>query len=316
MDLSQLDLAFVIPALDESVSLVGLTENLQQTFGTDIIWMACIVDDGSTDTTWETIVRLRHADPRLMGVKLSRHFGKDAAILAGLSAIEADCYIVMDADGQHPPTVAKTMYERWINEHWDVINGIKRDRSTDTRTQRLSAWAFNRLFRRLSGIDIKNGSDFKLLSRQVVKSLLDCRDYNYFFRAMVNWVGYRQVDMLFNVETRIAGSRSWSFPQLVRYASNVLIQHSNMPLELILGLGLFSLFGSSLLLAKLLYQYLFSAVPSGYPTIVALLLISLSVNMIVVGLLGLYIKRIFDQSNGRPRYIVETNTEKRDLPPI
>jgi len=302
------ELIIIVPVRNETDSLRGLTTDLTQHFSDDLHWQVCIVDDGSTDETWDEIESLCRTNPRISGIRLSRNFGKDAAILAGLNQQDADCVIVMDGDGQHPPAVARLMYDRWRKDGWDVINGIKRDRSSDGIAQRLSAWIFNQFFRRLSGIDLANGCDFKLLSRRSVQSLLSCKDYDFFFRAMVSWIGYRQYKLPFAVAARIAGTRSWTILQLARYAGNVLIQHSSLPLTFIFGLGLFSLAGSSLLLGKLVFQYVFSNVPEGYPTIVALLLVSLSVNVVVVGVLGLYIRKIFDQSIGRPRYIVEAST--------
>jgi glycosyltransferase involved in cell wall biosynthesis len=303
-----LELLIIIPALNEKDSLRGLSADLQQQFGPNPDWQVYVVDDGSTDGTWQEILRLHRTDSRISGIRLSRNFGKDAAILAGLNSLAAKCYIVMDGDGQHPATVARLMFDRWRAEGWDVINGIKRDRSADSPTRRLFAWIFNQFFHRLSGIDLTNGCDFKLLSHRTVQSLLQCPEYDFFFRAMVSWVGYRQSDIPFDVESRIAGKRSWTLLQLSRYAVKVLIQHSSLPLTFIFALGLFSLAGSSLLLGKLMFQYIFFEVPAGYPTIVALLLVSLSVNVIVVGVLGLYIRKIFAQSNGRPRFIVESDT--------
>lgn len=299
------DLLVVIPVLNEADSLSRLTEELRTCFGATCHWRICIVDDGSTDATWATVGRLTQSDPRITGIRLSRNFGKDAAILAGLSQGPARAFIVMDGDGQHPPRVAKEMYDRWQAEGWDVLNGLKRRRTPDGIPQRVAAAWFNAIFRRLSGIDLANGCDFKLLSERVVTSLLSCQERDFFFRAMVAWIGFRQTTVPFDVEARIAGERSWSIPRLVHYAGSVLVQHSSLPLTFIFSLGLFSLAGSSVLLCKVIVQYVFSSVPAGYSTLIVLLLVSLSVNVIVAGVLGLYIRKIFEQSNNRPRFIVE-----------
>ncbi|HYC71299.1 MAG TPA: glycosyltransferase family 2 protein [Opitutaceae bacterium] len=312
MDPVRADLLIVIPVLNERDSLGALVAELRQQFGPELRWRVCIVDDGSSDGTWEEVQEFHREDPRIAGLRLSRNFGKDAAILAGLNSCEAEWYLVMDGDGQHPAPVARLLYDCARAEGWDVVNGLKRSRASDGRSQRFSAWLFNHCFHWLSGIDLTNSCDFKVLSRRTVQSLLACHDQDFFFRAMVRWVGYRQRDFPFDVERRLGGTGSWTLLRLVRYAGSVLIQHSSLPLTFIFAIGLLSLAGSALLLAKLIYQYLFTEVPAGYATVVALLLVSLSVNVVVVGTLGLYIRKIFVQTNGRPRFIVECATGRSE----
>lgn len=296
----------VMPAFNEADGIAGVIAAVETILEkSQLEHVICVVDDGSQDGTWQVLTEMQKQIPRVLKARrLSKNFGKDAAILAGLASVGADCYIVMDGDGQHPPEMVATFIEEWRRGHFDVVNGIKRGTGG-----RLPGWsrvgkAFNVVFKLLSNVDMTNASDFKLLSRRAVDAILECGDYNFFFRGMTQWVGFRHTQLPFLVEERRRGASKWSFVRLLAYAANAIVLYSYVPLYVLLLMGVVGLFGSGIIGSKLLVQYFRGQVPEGYSTLLAISLISLSMTLIAMGILGLYMQNVLDQVKKRPRYVV------------
>lgn len=297
----QSKLAIVIPAFNEGniiepfiLRVKEVVDRLEQK---NVI---CVIDDGSTDQTWEIVQGLgKRLGSQFLALRFSRNFGKDAAIVAGLSAVNSDCYIVMDADGQHPPELINIFYQRWLENNLDIIDGIKK--ITDIH---IASKIFNYIFRKVTGLDLTNASDFKLISHRVRDALLKCGDQAFFFRGLTAWVGFKRDSVLFAVQKRKTGRSKWSNTKIFLYALNAFLLNSFMPLYFLLFIGLLLLIISGILLIKVLISYFFGEVYMGYSTLIVFPLIGFSAIFFSIAILGLYLSKILEQSKERPRYII------------
>jgi len=296
----------IIPAFNEADIIGGTLASVAAELNKlELDFRICVVDDGSGDDTWQAVREASRRLPgRMEGIRFSRNFGKDAAIVAGLGEIKADVYLVMDADGQHPPELIPRFVAEWRRGKVDIVNGIKSGRQHDSRLKRLMSASFNRTFRALSGLDLNQASDFILLSRRAAEAILACGDYSLFFRGLSRWVGFTQTNLFFEVPPRNYGCGKWLPVRLVTYAVNALLLYSNVPLYLIILIGGLALFVSIFLGVKVLVYFFLGEVPSGYSSLILISLISFSSIMTALGCIGLYVKTTLDHVKGRPRYIV------------
>src|SRR3954452_80423 len=189
------------------------------------------IDDGSTDKTWSVLQGMVEQIPGLKAVRFSRNFGKEAAICAGLAYSSGQACVVIDSDLQHPPGLIPEMVRLWKEEHWDVVEGIKKTRGTEPMINRIGARFFYRTLSRLSGYNLYGSSDFKLLDRKVIDAWLDMRERNTFFRGMITWLGYRKKQISFSVAQRRLTQSRWSFLGLFRLAVVAITAFSSLPLQ-------------------------------------------------------------------------------------
>jgi dolichol-phosphate mannosyltransferase len=306
----------VLPTFNEEHNVYEVVSNILAYNNDDnlkVNIVVCIVDDGSTDNTWKIIKNVsEHFPGRIIGRRFSRNFGKDAAILSGLTSVHADSYIVMDSDGQHPIELLPVFIKKWREENFDIVNGIKFERSSDSLFQLVSSRLFNHLFRSLTGLNLSESSDFKLLSAKAVLALTSCGDQAPFFRALTLWIGLKQTDIKFKVKERKHGRSRWVKKALLAYAFNGFLLFSYAPLYILIVLSLIAFCLTFILGLKLLLDYLQGETPSGYATLLGLALLSLSMNMMAIGVLGLYVKKVLDHVKQRPRFIVMEELGKID----
>ncbi len=270
----------------------------------DIRYEFIVVDDGSKDNTWDELKRLASDMGNIRAVRLSRNFGKEAALCAGLGLADGDACIVMDSDLQHPPELIPQMVECWMLEGFDVVEGVKLSRGRESPVKRLCAALFYKLLKHMSGIDLNGASDFKLLDRKVLDAWHEMGERTTFFRGMSAWVGFRRKCLPFTVADRPDGKSRWSVFGLVRLAVNAITSYSSAPLQLVTLMGLIFLAGSIVLGLQTLYMKFRGIAFSGFTTVILLLLVIGSTLMISLGIIGTYIARIFDEVKARPRYIV------------
>jgi dolichol-phosphate mannosyltransferase len=242
-------------------------------------------------------------------VRLSRNFGKELALCAGLERARGDAVIVMDGDGQHPPGLLPEMVQRWRTTHADVVEAVKVKRGRETLSGKLSALLFYIILNKLSGFDLKGASDFKLMNRKAINAWLAMQERNVFFRGMTVWMGFTTVRIPFEVAPRSAGKSNWSYLKRVRLAITGLTAFSSFPLQLVtLAGGLFFIF-AVVLGAQTLYLKLLGRAVSGFATVILLELIIGSSLMISLGIVGEYLARIYEEVKGRPRYFVADSIE-------
>ena len=263
------------------------------------------VDDGSTDNTWKHIENLSSQDINVLGVKLSRNFGKESAILAGLSHAMGRACAIIDCDLQHPPEVLVEMHRIWACGGVDIVEGVKISRGHESFVYRGFANLFNRLIESLCGIKLKDSSDFKLLDRRVVEIIVRMPERQRFFRALSSWIGYNRVEVPFSVEPRTCGKSKFNFSKSARYALTNISSFSSAPMQLVTFIGIGFLVAAFVLgIHTLLAWFLHTAV-EGFTTVILLLLIIGSMLMISLGIIGFYIRKIYEEIKFRPPYLVE-----------
>ncbi len=272
---------------------------------------AVLVDDGSSDGTWAALRAACTADARLRAIRFSRNFGKEAALCAALDAADGDAVVVMDGDLQHPPAVIPEMVRLWRDEGYEVVEGVKSSRGRESLGSRLNAALFYSLFKRLSGFDLENASDFKLLDRRVVEEWRRLGERDTFFRGLSAWLGFRRAKVPFEVADRKAGKSKWSPFKLIRLSITAITSFSAMPLQIVSVLGGLLLVGSLALGIQTLVKWAQGSAASGFTTVILLLLLIGGCIMLSLGLIGIYLARIFDQVKGRPRYVVAEDTRRR-----
>ena len=288
-------LSVVIPSYNEA----GLVLPAAQTIGTilaeaHIEYELIFVDDGSRDGTWDEIQAAHRENAAVRGLRFSRNFGKEAAIFAGLRYAQGACCAVIDCDLQHPPEKLPEMVRLW-EQGYAVVNGVKADRGTESAAYGLAARCFNALMSRAARIDMRRSSDFKLL---------DLPERKTFFRALVGWVGYRSIDVPFEVRDRSVGQSHFSTLSLIRYALSNLTAYSCAPMQIITALGGLFLVLAVVLGIQTLVRWASGTAADGFTTVILLLLLIGSILMIGLGIIGYYIAQIFLEIKARPRYLV------------
>lgn len=306
-------LSVIVPAYQEEQGLArSLREIHRHVASTGLAFTLIVVDDGSVDGTWTALQSLAPQLPELQAIRLSRNFGKEGAIAAGLDAVTGDATIILDADLQHPPALIPEMVRLWRSEAWDVVEAVKAHRGRETWLQRRTARAFYRAAGSLTGHNLQDASDFKLLDRRVVVAWHRFGERATFFRGLVAWLGFRRTQVFFEVPPRVEGTSRWSLKSLTGLAIHAVTSFSAIPLQLVTVLGVVTLLiGGAVALQALRLWYQGLALP-GFTTVILLQLMIGGFLMVSLGIIGTYIARIYDEVKGRPRYVVRETTRPPD----
>jgi polyisoprenyl-phosphate glycosyltransferase len=271
-----------------------------------------LVDDGSPDDTWERIKDEARTLPNLRALRLSRNFGKELALCAGLERARGDAVVVMDGDGQHPPSLLPLMIEKWQTSGADIVQAVKIKRGRESLAGKLGALLFYLILNKLSGFELKGASDYKLMNRKAVNAWLAMRERNVFFRGMTAWMGFSTVRIPFEVAARRAGKSGWSYFKRWKLALVGITTFSSFPLHLVTFAGvIFFLFAVGLGI-QTLYLKLVGRAFTGFATVILLELIIGSLLMISLGIIGEYLARIYEEVKGRPRYLVTEAIEPKE----
>ena len=305
-------ISVVIPAYNEEQMILKAAQVIDDILSQEKIPNELIfIDDGSKDKTWEKIVSLSGDFDNIRGVRFSRNFGKEAAIMAGLSASNGECCVVIDCDLQHPPEKIVEMYRLW-EQGFEIVEGQKSTRGKEGKVHSLAAKLFYRLISAATHLDMTNASDFKLLDRKVVNALVNMREKNAFFRALSSWVGFKSSIVKFEVRERETGESKWSMISLIKYAVSNVTSFSTLPMQIVTILGLVMFLVSLVIGVNSLIQKICGHALEGFTTVILLTLFSSSVIMMSLGIMGYYISKIYEEIKDRPKYIVsETCGEKR-----
>lgn len=297
-------LSIVIPAYNEEKMILKTTEVVSGIMEREKIPFELVfVNDGSKDQTWEMIEKAAEKNSHVTGIRFSRNFGKESAIFAGLANAEGDCIAVMDCDLQHPPETLVEMYRLW-EQGYEVIEGVKRSRGKESIFHRASAGMFYKIMSKAVQIDMSRASDFKLMDRKAVEALLSMPERNAFFRALSSWVGYRTTSVEFDVQERTEGESKWSTWSLIKYAVRNIVGFSSAPLQMITVAGVLTLLLAVVLGIQSLVKYFCGHALEGFTTVILLLLIIGSLIMLSLGVIGIYIAKIYEEVKGRPRYFI------------
>ena len=304
----------VVPFLNEADSLPALIETVEKELSRlDLPWEIIFVDDGSRDTSLEVVQweLKRKPDVRATVLCLSRNFGKEAALTAGLAASNGDVVIPLDADLQDPPVLIGPMIEKW-REGFDVVYAVRRQRSGESKTKRFTAFSFYRLMSRLSSTEIPaDTGDFRLMDRCVIKALMQLPERSRFMKGLFAWVGFRQTAIYYDRDGRRGGESSWSYWKLWNFALDGITSFSRVPLQVlsICGTGIAAIamvYGIWLVLRTLVFGI---DIP-GYASLITAILFLGGLQLLGLGVLGEYLGRIFEEVKGRPLYLVRERWEQ------
>lgn len=297
-------ISIILPSYNEQDNIFPTYEAISSILNPNgIEYELVFIDDGSIDNTYVNIQKLAGQHQTVKGISFSRNFGKEAAIFAGLEAAVGDCAVIMDCDLQHPPTLLPQMYELWQNGY-EIVEAVKSDRGKESAFHRLCANSFYGIISRMTKMDMKNASDFKLLDRKAIDSLLLMPERAPFFRALSSWVGFRTIQIPFEVQDRMNGTSKWSFWSLLKYALRNITSFSGAPMQLVTILGWVMFIPSLVLSIITLYQHFTGTAVEGFTTVIIMLSWIGSVLMISLGIIGHYISRIYDEIKARPRYLI------------
>jgi len=297
-------LSVIIPAYNEENMIEKSASVISKILeAANILAEIVFVDDGSKDKTWEQIVAVSKTNPIVRGRHFSRNFGKEAAIMAGLTEAAGDCCVVIDCDLQHPPQKIIEMYRLW-EQGYEVVEARKSSRGTERKLYTFAAKTFYAVISAATGIDMENASDFKLLDRKAVNVLINMREKNAFFRALSSWIGFKTTQIEFDVQDREVGESKWSTFGLIKYAVSNISSFSSVPMQIVTVLG-FIMFVISLILGGVaLSQKICGQALEGFTTVILIQLFSSSIIMISLGIIGYYIAKIYEEIKDRPRYII------------
>lgn len=299
-------ISVVIPVLNEGGAIAILADRLAEALtAIGNPFEVVVVDDGSTDTTLEELHRLSHKDRRFRAISLSRNFGKEIAVAAGLEHAVGAAVIIMDGDLQHPPETIGRFVELW-DQGYDIVYGQRTDRRQNTAIEKLSARLFYRLFRYLSGTELPDGAgDFRLLDRRVVAVFNRLNERSRFNKGLFAWVGFKSIGVPYEVAARAHGASRWRFRRLLKFAIDGIASFTTVPLKV------WSYVGVLISLTALLYAGFFLVktiiwgvdVP-GFPSLLISVLLLGGIQLISLGVIGEYLGRVYEEVKGRPLYIV------------
>ena len=298
------ELSVVAPCFDEEDSLPEFHRRVSAV-ARGRSYEIVLVDDGSRDRTWEVMRGLAAADPHVVCLKLSRNHGQQLALTAGLSACRGKRVLILDADLQDPPELLPQMMEV-MDQGADVVYGQRRQRAGESRRKLVTSALFYQFINRLTDVRIpRDTGDFRLMSRRVLDAFLTMPERQRFVRGMISWLGYRQVPLLYDRDARFAGETKWPFRQLVRLAIDAVTSFSTRPLKLASLLGVAFGLASFLLLGYALFSWAFLGAVEGWTSQMVVITLLGGIQLIVLGIQGEYLGRLFEQAKGRPLFLID-----------
>ena len=298
--------SLVLPIYNEEETipeLVRRLRDLMERFDGEV--EVILVDDGSGDSSYELMVAAREMDPRFKLLRLSRNFGHQVAVTAGLDVASGEAVIVMDSDLQDPPEVALELAARW-RDGYEVVYAVREERQGDSRFKRATAAGFYRLFKRMSDVDVPlDVGDFRLVDRRALDAFRSMRESNRYVRGMFSWIGFRQVGVPFKRDERFAGETKYPLPKMIKFATDGIVSFSAYPLRLALKVGfLVSAFSFVLGIVFLVSQIAGLYSVPGLASIAVFVAFLGGIQLLLLGIVGEYIARIHDEVKGRPLYLV------------
>lgn len=308
--MTQRKVSIVIPIFNEELVIDELNSRLsallaQISQSSGLEWEVVFINDGSRDRSLEKLRGLAAAEPRYRVISFSRNFGHQMAITAGMDRADGDAVVVMDADLQDPPEVVLDMIARW-QEGFDVVYGVRSKRLGETFFKKVTAAGFYRIMRSLTGVEIPvDTGDFRLISRAVVLTMRALRERHRFIRGLVAWVGFRQTQVVYERQARFAGETKYPLTKMLRFAFDGITSFSTLPLRMATWAGALSgVFAVAVGVWAVYVKFFIRGVVPGWTTLMILVAFSSSVQLIVMGLLGEYLGRAYEELKGRPLYIV------------
>ena len=296
----------VVPIFNEADGLSEFHQRLSGVMTPLGPWEVIYVNDGSSDLSLKILADLHATDPHVAYLNLSRNFGKEIALTAGLEHAKGQAIIVIDADLQDPPELIPELVNGWL-EGYDTVYAQRRERNGDSWMKRLTASAFYRVVERISHVPIpRDTGDFRLMSRRVVTAVLQFREQHRFMKGVFAWVGFPSKAVQYDRAPRHAGCSKWSYWKLWNFAIEGITSFTLMPLKIATYLGLLvSLLAVMYALFIIILTLFYGNPVAGYPSLLTIILFLGGVQLMTLGVIGEYLGRIFNETKGRPLYLVE-----------
>jgi len=302
----------VIPAYNEAENLLVIIDRLETVFSQTAYEVEFIlVDDGSKDTTLAILKMMANAKPNIFYIEFSRNFGHQLALKAGLDKANGDCVISLDADLQHPPELIIEMLEKW-EQGFEVVYTRRREDPSLPYKKRKTSLLFYKLLNVLSNIDIEEGTaDFRLMDRKVIEVFKDFEENEPFIRGLVKWMGYRQTAIDYIPSKRFAGSSKYNLKKMMRFALHGVTSFSIKPLYSAVYLGFIFSSLSLLYIPYVLYAFYAGIQVEGWASIIMTIVFFGGIQLIILGIIGIYIGKMFMQTKNRPNYIISSTNLPR-----
>jgi polyisoprenyl-phosphate glycosyltransferase len=298
--------SIVVPVFNEEENVPELHRRVSAAMKyMNLSFELIFVDDGSTDRSLDIMLEISEKDKNVKIIQLSRNFGHQVAIIAGIDHAYGEAVIMMDSDLQHPPELIEKLIEKW-QEGYDVVYTC-RDQTPDvSRFKKLTSYCFYMLVNYLAEVNISPGTaDFRLLDRNVIESLRTFGERSIFLRGIINWVGYRQAAIRYRAAARYSGESKYSFLRMVRFALHGITSFSSIPLYISAFLGMIISFCSFLYAGMVIYMRLFTdRVVEGWTSVMVALLFLGGIHLITLGIQGIYLGQVYKEVKGRPRYLI------------
>jgi len=300
-------ISFAIPAYEEAPNISMLLGKLVNVLkGEKYLYEIIIVDDGSQDSTWQTILEEAKKNPNVIGLRLARNFGHQSALIAALSHASGDAVISLDADLQHPPEAVPSLLRAW-EEGYPVVQTQRVDNSGTGLFKKITSKYFYKLFSYFANVKLTKGSsDFRLLDRSALQALLEME--NAFLRGSVEWLGYNSKTIKFDVGKRYKGHSKYTLKRMLQFAYKAMISHSTKPLRLGIWVGTFTSLFAFIQLVYVFYQYWFGYVVPGWASTIGIMSFLFGILFVMIGIIGVYLAEIHEKLLNRPNFIVAEET--------
>lgn len=284
--------------------VAGVMESLKHPY--EILF----VNDGSSDNSWDTIKKLKQKHSNISAINLSRNFGKEHAMTAGLQYSKGEAVVIIDADLQDPPELIPQFVEKW-KEGFDNVYGRREIREGETWIKKSTASVFYKILHKLSKVEVpKDTGDFRLLSNRAVESLLDLKEQHRFMKGLFAWVGYPAYEIKYNRDPRAAGTTSFNYWKLWNFALEGITSFTSAPLKIATYMGLLTSLLAFVYGLFIIFKTLIYGDPvSGYPSLMTVILFMGGVQLLFIGVLGEYLGRVFEEVKRRPLYIIQEHLE-------
>ena len=307
MDTSKRTICILTAAYNEGENIAVFYDAVKKVVDTfPYNFMFCFVNDGSSDTTLETIKTIAATNKTVKYLSFSRNFGQQIALKAGIDSIDADAIIMMDSDLQHSPDLIPELISVWQKQNVNMVNTLREEDEDLSWFKRQSSKWFYKIINRLSDLKLEPGqADFRLIDKQVTQTLKNSKEHDVFLRGMIQWIGYKQATINYKAQKRFAGKSKYTFSKMMRLALDGITSFSVKPLYSAIYLGFVFAFLSFLYLPYVLYSYFTGHVVSGWSSMLITVAFFGGLNLIIMGVLGIYIGKILIQNKERPLYIIQ-----------
>ncbi|CAK6712665.1 Putative bactoprenol glucosyl transferase GtrB-like. Putative phage encoded seroconversion system [Vibrio harveyi] len=302
-----IDISVVIPCFNESECIDELYLRLTQSLSmlTEVSYEIIFINDGSKDDTWDKLTRISTLNENITAINLSRNYGHQIALTAGLKQSRGEATLIIDADLQDPPELLSSMLDK-MKEGFDVVYGKRTERDGESTFKKVSASLFYRFLNQMSETKIpRDTGDFRLISRRALDALLLMDEENRFIRGMVSWIGFPQSELLYSREARFSGETKYPLKKMMRLAIDAITSFSTKPLKLASKIGFTLAFFGIIFIIKVVIDWHIGNVVTGWSSLMATILFIGSAQMFVLGIIGEYLGRVYTEAKNRPLYIIQ-----------